>query len=165
MQINATPLRLPPMLGDRVVHVGLMDNFRDQLRQIVYQGRVGCRDFGAVDGVGGTVLDEEGEKGEDAADQEGDHQSIDDEEYRKAPTHIGERNSRGKPKEWGSSPGGSVGRRSENSSFPLQMCRLRSAAADAPRKGKTRAPTARRCRRPHVRTAWNGLVRGIERRG
>lgn len=96
MQINATPLRLPPMLGDRVVHVGLVDDFRDQLRQIVYQGRIGCGDFGAVDGVGGAVFDEEGEKGEDAADQEGDYQSIDDEEHREAPTHFGERNRREK---------------------------------------------------------------------
>ena len=58
MQINTTPLRLPPMLRHTIIGIGLMDNLRDQLRPILNQRRIRRRDLGRVDGVGGAVFDQ-----------------------------------------------------------------------------------------------------------
>ena len=60
------------MLGHAVVYICLVYDFGDQLRSIIDQRRVGRRDLGRVYGVGGPVFDEQGEEGEDGADQEYD---------------------------------------------------------------------------------------------
>ncbi len=87
VQIDTTPLRLPPMLGNGFVDVGLMDDFGDELGHIIDQGRVRGGDLGAVDGIGRAIFDEEGEQGEDAAHEEGNDQDINDEEDGEASTH------------------------------------------------------------------------------
>lgn len=87
MQLDTRPLRLPPVLGHAVVDVGLVDDFRDQLGQIVDQRGIGGGDLRAVDGVGGAIFNQEGEEGEDAADEEGDDEEVDGEEDGETTTH------------------------------------------------------------------------------
>lgn len=87
VQLDTRHLRFPPVLGHAVVDVGLMYDFGDQLRHSVDQRGVRSGDFGAVDGVGGAIFNEEGEEGEDAADEEGDDEEVDGEEDGETTTH------------------------------------------------------------------------------
>ena len=87
VQLDTRHLRFPPVLGHAVVDVGLMYDFGNQLRHSVDQRGIRRRDFGAVDGVGGAIFNEEGEEGEDAADEEGDDEEVDGEEDGETTTH------------------------------------------------------------------------------
>ena len=89
VQINAAPLSLPPMLGHAVIDVRLVNDLGDQLRSILDQRRIGSRYFGAVNGVGGPILDEESEESENGADEEDDDDGVDDEEDGEAAAHLG----------------------------------------------------------------------------
>ena len=48
MQVDATPLCLPPVFWNALVDVGLVYYLRYQLWQIVDQGRIRCGNLGAV---------------------------------------------------------------------------------------------------------------------
>ena len=71
MQIHTALLSLPPSLRHGVVDVGLVNDLGDELRPVVDAWGIWGRDVGAVDGVGGAVFDEEGEEGEDGANEDG----------------------------------------------------------------------------------------------
>jgi len=58
-----------------------------KLRPFVDERRIGRGDFGRVDRVGSAIFDQEGEEGEDGADEEEDDYKVEDEEYCEAATH------------------------------------------------------------------------------
>lgn len=68
VEVDTTLLGLPPVLRHTVIYVGLVNDFRYELRTAIDQGRVGGRYFGRVYGVCRTIFDEKGEEGEDGAD-------------------------------------------------------------------------------------------------
>ena len=65
VQFHAALLRLPPSQGHRVVDIGLVNNLGYELRAVVNSWRVRGRDLSTMNGVGGAVFDEKGEKSED----------------------------------------------------------------------------------------------------
>lgn len=59
MQVDTGLLGGLPIFGDGLVDVCLMDDFGDQLRARFDQGRVRCRQFRPVYGIGGGIFDEQ----------------------------------------------------------------------------------------------------------
>lgn len=90
MQINATPLRFPPMLWHALVDVRLVYNLGDVLGHVVDQRRIRGRDLGTVDCICGAGFDEEGEQGKYLVDEVDDDGADSDEEYCKAAAHGGQ---------------------------------------------------------------------------
>lgn len=88
MQVDTAPLGLSPLPWHAVVNVCLVYNLWNQLWPAVDQGRVRGGKLGAVDGIVGAIFDQERQEGEDAADEEGDYQEVDDEEENEAATHA-----------------------------------------------------------------------------
>ena len=70
VEVNAALLGLPPVLRHTVIYIGLVNDFRYELRTAFDQWRVWGRNFGRVYGVCRAIFDKKGEKGEDGADQE-----------------------------------------------------------------------------------------------
>lgn len=87
MQIHATPLGLSPPLGHRIIHIGLVYDLRYKLRSLLDERGIGRWYFGRVDRVGCAIFDEEGEKGEDGADEEEDYYEIEDKEDYETAAH------------------------------------------------------------------------------
>lgn len=96
MQLNTAALGIPPNLGNGLVFIGLVNDLGNDLRPLLDQTRVGRGKFRAVDGVGGGILDEEGEQGEDGADEDGDYNEVDNEEDEHASSHGESRTVDGK---------------------------------------------------------------------
>ena len=67
VKVQARLLRRKPSGGYRRVDVGLVDDFRYELRRRILQGGIRSWQFGAVDGVGRGIFEEEANKSEDAA--------------------------------------------------------------------------------------------------
>ena len=95
MQLYAALLRVSPMLRNTVIDVRLVYDPGYQLWQVVDGGRVWRRYFKAVDGVGGAIFDQKGEKGEDAMNKPGDNEGVDEDEDGKAATHVCEYRTKG----------------------------------------------------------------------
>lgn len=76
------------MLRDAVVDIGLVYYLGNQPREVIDQGGLGGRNFGTVDGICGAILDQEGEKGEDAANEKGNDEGVDDEKNGESATHV-----------------------------------------------------------------------------
>ena len=88
VQIDTALLRLAPVLWYAVVDIGLMNDLGDQLRPVFNQWAVGCRDLGAVNGIGRAIFDEEGKESVDRAEQEDDDDGVYDQEYDETATHC-----------------------------------------------------------------------------
>lgn len=73
MQIHTARLRLPPSLRHRVVDIGLVNDLGYELGQIINPWRSRGRDLGTVNGVGGAVLDQQGQESEDGTDEKDDY--------------------------------------------------------------------------------------------
>lgn len=87
--LNATALRFDPALRYRLVYVGLVNDFGDQLRAFADGTRVRGWEFGARDAVFGAIDDEEGQQGPYAANQEANYENVEDEENEHALAHRG----------------------------------------------------------------------------
>ena len=87
VQFDTRTLRFSPVLGHAVVDIGLMYYFRNQPGHVVDEGRIGSGNFRAVNGVGRAIFDQEGEEGEDTANEEGNDQEVDGEEDGETTTH------------------------------------------------------------------------------
>lgn len=69
MQIHTALLCFPPFLRHIVVDVGLVNDLGYELGPVINAWGIRGRNLGTVNGVGGTVFDEEGEESEDGADE------------------------------------------------------------------------------------------------
>lgn len=87
VQINAALLRVLPDLGNGLVLVGLVNDFRDDLGALLDQARVGRGELGAVNGVGSGIFEQQREEGGDAAQEEGYQEDTGDEEEQEASSH------------------------------------------------------------------------------
>lgn len=54
-----------------------MDNLGDELRTDVYEGAARCWDIAPMNGIGGTILEQEAQEGFDAVEQGTDDKEVD----------------------------------------------------------------------------------------
>lgn len=65
-----------------------MYDLGDELRQALDHVRVGSGQFGARDGIVGTVEEKEGDEGPEALDEEADDEAVDEQEEDDLPPHV-----------------------------------------------------------------------------
>ena len=89
MEVNASLLSNLPLLGDRAVDVGLVDDLGDDLRPVLQE--VGARggDLGAVDGICRPVLEQQRDQRAEGIEEEGDDDEVDHEERDGSSPHDG----------------------------------------------------------------------------
>lgn len=95
MQIDATLLRLAPDGRDSLILVGLVNDFRNDLRPLLDQTGVGRWEFGAVDGVGRGIFDQQRQQCEDTANEERHDDQVYHQKYQQTSPHGGYRNAHG----------------------------------------------------------------------
>lgn len=93
MEVDAALLSCYPVFWDGLVLVCLVDDLGDDLGPEVYEGGVRGRDVRAADGVCRGIFEEEGEEGEDRADEEGDDDEVDEQEDEDTASHGEEQRS------------------------------------------------------------------------
>ena len=89
VQLQAALLRLLPHGRYARIDVRLMQNLGDDGRElgVVDEGRVGSRELGVGDGVGGAVFEEERNEREDLVDGDDEEEDNEGEEDGQAATH------------------------------------------------------------------------------
>ena len=80
VQIDAALLRGLPVLRDRVVGVGLVDDLGNQLRPLVDRGRVRHGDVSVRDGIAREILEQERQERVHASNQQPEYRQNDDHE-------------------------------------------------------------------------------------
>lgn len=76
------------MLRHTVINVGLMYDLGYQLWQVVDGRRIRSRYLKTVDSVRRAIFDQEREESENAMNEEGDDEDVDEDEDGEAATHV-----------------------------------------------------------------------------
>jgi hypothetical protein len=87
VQVDAGLLPFLPLWGYRAVDVGLVDDLGYQLRSVLDEIRAGGRNLGAMNGICGTVFEEERDQSAEGIEEEGNYHEIDHQEGDGATPH------------------------------------------------------------------------------
>lgn len=87
MEINARLLSTLPLLRDRGVDVGLVDDLGDHLRPVLEEVGARGRDLTAVDGICRPVFEQQRDQRAEGIEEEGNDQEVDHDERDGSPPH------------------------------------------------------------------------------